>query len=152
MQFVINVGLLIILSDYPLSTHVWTWWVSLKIESVITESSSSASFPTSKWCRCCLWFASISPDNSLSDRSFLMLSTDLRFYVPLIQFPGTSITSTILPTYSSSLPNTTHTTSTYFPVLSWIFLFRIRIRRQNPYSSVLNVQQTEVQSSTLGRT
>ena len=47
-----------------------------------------------------------SPDSSLSDKSFLMLSNHLRFGLPLLLFPGTSITITLLPTYSSSLLNT----------------------------------------------
>ena len=47
-----------------------------------------------------------SPDNSLSDKSFLMLSDHLRFGLPLLLFPGTSITITLLPTYSSSVLNT----------------------------------------------
>ena len=41
-------------------------------------------------------------DNSLSDKSFLMLSNHLRFGLPLLLFPGTSIAITHLPTYSSS--------------------------------------------------
>ena len=47
-----------------------------------------------------------SPDNSLSDKSFLMLSNHLRFGIPLLLFPGTSITINLLPTYSSFLLNT----------------------------------------------
>ena len=46
-----------------------------------------------------------SPDNSLSDKSFLMLSNHLRFGLPLLLFPGISITITLLPMYSSSLLN-----------------------------------------------
>ena len=45
-------------------------------------------------------------DNSLSDKSFLMLFNHLCFGLPLIVFPGTSIAITLLPTYSSSLLNT----------------------------------------------
>ena len=45
-------------------------------------------------------------DNSLSDKSFLMLSNHLRFGLPLFLFSGTSIAITLLPTYSSSLLNT----------------------------------------------
>ena len=41
----------------------------------------------------------------LSDKSFLMLSNHLRFGLPLVLFPGTSITITLLPTYFSSLLN-----------------------------------------------
>ena len=37
-------------------------------------------------------------DNSLSDKSFLMLSNHLRFGLPLLLFPGTSIVITLLPT------------------------------------------------------
>ena len=65
-------------------------------------------------------------DNSLSDKSFLMLFNHLCFGLPLILFPGTSIAITLLPTYSSSLLNTCpyhfNSSSTYFPALSWIFL------------------------------
>ena len=50
------------------------------------------------------WASSL--DNSLSDKSFLMLSNHLRFGLPLLLFPGTSIAITLLPTYSSSLLNT----------------------------------------------
>ena len=46
------------------------------------------------------------PDSSLSDKAFLMLSSHLRFGLPLLLFPGTSITITLLPTYSSSLLST----------------------------------------------
>ena len=45
-------------------------------------------------------------DNSLSDKWFLILSNYLRFGLPLLLFPGTSIAITLLPTYSSSLRNT----------------------------------------------
>ena len=45
-------------------------------------------------------------DNSLSDKSFLMLSNHLRFGIPLLLFPGTSIAITLLPTYSSALLST----------------------------------------------
>ena len=44
-----------------------------------------------------------SSDNPLSDKSFLMLSNHLRFGLPLLLFPGTSIPITLFPTYSSSL-------------------------------------------------
>ena len=44
-------------------------------------------------------------DNSLSDKSFLMLSNHLRFGLPLFLFLGTFIATTLLPTYSSSLLN-----------------------------------------------
>ena len=47
-----------------------------------------------------------SPDSPVSDKSFLMLSNHLRFGLPLLLFPGTSIAITLLPTYSSSLLNT----------------------------------------------
>ena len=47
-----------------------------------------------------------SPDSPLSDKSFLMLSNNLRFCLPILLFPGNSITITLLPTYSSSLLNT----------------------------------------------
>ena len=42
-------------------------------------------------------------DNSLFDKSFLMLSNHLRFGLPLLLFPDISITITLLPTCSSSL-------------------------------------------------
>ena len=47
-----------------------------------------------------------SPDNSLSDKSFLELSNHFRFDLHVLLFPGTSITTIILPTCSSSLLNT----------------------------------------------
>ena len=60
-------------------------------------------------------------DNSLSDKSFLMLSNYmyLRFGLPLLLFPGTSIAITLLPTCSSSLLNTC---SYHFNLLSCTFL------------------------------
>ena len=53
-------------------------------------SSSAANFPTFMWGRCFLWGASCaSPlDNSLSDKSFLMLSNHLRIGLLLLLFPG----------------------------------------------------------------
>ena len=45
-------------------------------------------------------------DNSFSDKSFPMVSIHLRFGLPLLLFPGTSIAITLLPTYSSSLLST----------------------------------------------
>ena len=45
-------------------------------------------------------------DNSLSDKSFLIQSNHLRFGLPLLLFPGTSIAIILLPTCSSSLLNT----------------------------------------------
>ena len=65
-----------------------------------------------------LYYAS-SPDNSLSDKSFLMLSNHLRFGIPLLLFPSTPIPITILPTYSSSLLNTC---PYYFNLVSCTFL------------------------------
>ena len=43
-------------------------------------------------------------DISTSDKSLLMLSNHLHFGLPLLLFPGTQITITLLPTYTSSLP------------------------------------------------
>ena len=43
------------------------------------------------WTRSC----APSPDNSLSDKSFLMLSNHLLFGLPLLRCPGTSITITL---------------------------------------------------------
>ena len=60
-----------------------------------------------------------SPENSLSDKSFLMLSNHLRYGLPLLLFPGTSIATTLLPTYSSSLLNTC---PYHFNLLSCTFL------------------------------
>ena len=48
-----------------------------------------------------------------------MLSNHLRFGLPLLLFPGTSIVTTILPTYSSSLLNTC---PYHFNLLSCTFL------------------------------
>ena len=58
-------------------------------------------------------------DNSLSDKSFLMLSKHLRFGLPLLLFLGTSIPVTLLPKYSSSLLNTC---PYHFNLLSCTFL------------------------------
>ena len=58
-------------------------------------------------------------DNSLSDKSFPMLSNHLRFGLPLLLFPGTSVAITLLPTYSSSLLNTC---PYHFNLLSCTFL------------------------------
>ena len=60
-----------------------------------------------------------SPDNPLSDKSFLMLSNHLRFGLPLLPFPGTSIPITLFPKYSSSLPETC---PYHFNLLSCTFL------------------------------
>ena len=86
--------------------------------------SSSASFPTLMvgsmflmrrlhLARSCASY----PDNSVSDKSFLMLSNHLRFGLLLLLFHGTSIAITLLPTYSSSQYMPTPT-SIYFPALS----------------------------------
>ena len=58
-------------------------------------------------------------DNSLSDKSFMMLSNHLRFGLPLLLFPGTSIAIILLPTYSSSLLSTCQY---HFNLLSCTFL------------------------------
>ena len=58
-------------------------------------------------------------DNSLSFKSFLMLSNHLRFGLPVLLFPGTSIAITLFPTYSSSLLNTC---PYHFNLLSCTFL------------------------------
>ena len=58
-------------------------------------------------------------DNSFSDKSFPMVSIHLRFGLPLLLFPGTSIPITLLPTYSSSLLNTC---PYHFNLLSCTFL------------------------------
>ena len=60
-----------------------------------------------------------SSDNPLSDKSFLMLSSHLRFGLPLLLFPGTSIPITLFPTYSSSL---LETCLYHFNLLSCTFL------------------------------
>ena len=60
-----------------------------------------------------------SSDNPLSDKSFLMLSNHLRFGLPLLLFPGTSIPITLFPTYSSSL---LETCPYHFNLLSCTFL------------------------------
>ena len=58
-------------------------------------------------------------DNYFSDKSFPMVSIHLRFGLPLLLFPGTSIPVTLLPTYSSSLLNTC---PYHFNLLSCTFL------------------------------
>ena len=60
-----------------------------------------------------------SSDNPLSDKSFLMLSIHLRFGLPLLLFPDTSIPNTLFPTYSSSL---LETCPYHFNLLSCTFL------------------------------
>ena len=60
-----------------------------------------------------------SSDNPLSDKSFLVLSNHLRFGLPLLLFPGTSIPITLFPTYSSSLLKTC---PYHFNLLSCTFL------------------------------
>ena len=60
-----------------------------------------------------------SSDNPLSDKSFLMLSIHLRFGLPLLLFPGTSIPNTLFPAYSSSL---LETCPYHFNLLSCTFL------------------------------
>ena len=59
------------------------------------------------------------PDNSLSDKSFLMLSNQLLFGLHLLLFSGTSIPITLFPTCSSSVLNTC---PYHFNVLSCTFL------------------------------
>ena len=54
------------------------------------------------------------PLTIFSDKSFLMLSNHLRFGLPLFLSPGTSITITLLPTYSSSHLNTLQPTFLHF--------------------------------------
>ena len=58
-------------------------------------------------------------DNSLSDKSFLMLSNHLCFGLPLLLFPGTSIPITLFPTFSSSPPKAC---PYHFNLLSCTFL------------------------------
>ena len=98
-------------------------WVS---EVIFMNSSSSASF----WLLCGVDVSyetsplhsvlhSPPPEKSLSDKSSLMLSNHLRFGPPLLLFPGTSITITLLPTYSFSLLNTRQY---YFNLLYCAFL------------------------------
>ena len=78
--------------------------------SVSVRGSASFRRTPFMWAQC---FYETSPFNSLalppltivSDKSFLM-SNHLRFGLPLLLFPGTSTTITLLPTYSSSLLNT----------------------------------------------
>ena len=64
------------------------------------------------------WSCASSLDNSLSNKLFLMLSNHLRFGLPLLLFPGTSIPITLLPTYSSLL----NTCPYHFNLLSCTFL------------------------------
>ena len=62
-----------------------------------------------------------SPDNSLSEKSFMMLSNHLRFGLPLILSlapPSPSLYCQHIPFLFSIQA---HTTSTFIPVLSWIF-------------------------------
>ena len=60
-----------------------------------------------------------SPDNSLSDKLFLILSNHFRFGLPFLLFPRTSITITLLPIYSCSLLDTC---PYHFNLLPWTFL------------------------------
>ena len=61
-------------------------------------------------------------DKSFSDKSFPMVSIHLRFGLPLLLFPGTSITIALLPTYSSSLLITCPYNFNLLSCTSWIFL------------------------------
>ena len=63
--------------------------------------------------------SAFSPDNSRSDKSFLMVSNHLRFGLPIFLFPCTSIAITLLRKYSSSLLNTC---AYHFNLLSCTFL------------------------------
>ena len=59
------------------------------------------SYETLKLIRHCV----SSPDSSLPDKWFLILSIHLRVGLSLLLFHGTSITITLLPTHSSSQLN-----------------------------------------------
>ena len=65
-----------------------------------------------------------SPDNSLSDKSFLMLSNHLRFGFLTFSSPAHPSPSLSCPHSHTILLFSilAHTASTYFPALSWIFL------------------------------
>ena len=69
------------------------------------------------------WSCASSPDNPLSDKPFLMLSNHLRFGLPILLFPSTSIAITLLPTYSSSHLNIYH-----FNLLPCTFLYFFCLR------------------------
>ena len=75
-----------------------------------------------------------SPDNSLSHKSFLMLSSPLRFGLPLHLFPRPSITITLLPTYSSSLLNTCPYHFTFLHFLGYFSRLRCPSNSSIPYS------------------
>ena len=65
-----------------------------------------------------------SPDSSLSNKWFLVLSNHLRFGRPLRLFHGSSITNTLLPTHYSSHLNTWPYHSKLHSCTFWIFLPR----------------------------
>ena len=96
-------------------------WVRSVRRTCKYQSSSSGSFPTfyvgSMFLMRRLHLRASSSDNSLSDKSFLMLSNHLRFGLHLVLFPGTAVTM-----YSSSLLNTCMPIplQVYFPALSCI--------------------------------
>ena len=123
LHFKIHTWPLIIMSIAILDKVIYftCFFYGFYINDAELLSSSSASIPTFMWGRWFLWDASIeldlalhhwtrscasSADNYyLSNKSFLMLSNNLRYGLPLLPFPGTSIIITLLPTYSSYLLN-----------------------------------------------
>ena len=87
--------------------------VSFHSSSVYHPLETRLSLSTYMWGSMCIMrrlhlarSCATSPDNSLSDKSLLMLSNHPRFGIPLLLFPGTSIVITFLPRYSFSLLNT----------------------------------------------
>ena len=85
--------------------------------------------------RCLHLTRSSSPYNSLSNKLFLMLSNHLRFGLPLLLFPGSSIPITLLPTYSSSLLNTC---PYHFNLLCVIQIVNTLSRKKKCLKSFLN--------------
>ena len=88
--------------------------MKVKMMSIVLLFLRPNHFSTFKWGRCFLLmrrthltrYCASYPGNSLSDKSFLMLSNHFRFDLTVLLFPGNPITTTLLPTYSSSLLNT----------------------------------------------
>ena len=71
------------------------------------------------------YYSSYPNDSSLSDKSFLMLSNHLRFGLPLLLFPGNSITITLCQYILLLFPIHAHMTSTYFYMCNY--------KRGDPY-------------------
>ena len=120
--FIVNAVVIDILIGLVSSTFVFT------NNAIIISSASFSHFNVGSMClvrrlhlaRSC----ASSPDNVLSDKSFLMLSNHLRFGLPLLLFPAPPSPSLSCLSTRLLFSLYAHTTSTYAPALSSIFLPR----------------------------